>query len=132
MIGIVVVTHSSLALELRNAAELILGRLVSVETVSIDRVMSVELAKNQLKEAIEEVDNDGEGVIILTDLFGGTPTNISAEFLERDSVEILTGVNLPMLIKCIGSRSGCSVEELAVMLQDYARNAIIRPAELLQ
>jgi PTS system mannose-specific IIA component len=132
MIGIVIVTHSALAAELRDAAELILGRLSAVETVSIDREMSVDIAKEQLKKAIAQVGEDGDGVIVLTDLFGGTPTNISAEFLEKDRVEILTGVNLPMLIKCVGARSGNGLEDLATLLKDYARDAIIRPAELLQ
>ncbi|MCW8859418.1 MAG: PTS sugar transporter subunit IIA [Deltaproteobacteria bacterium] len=132
MIGVVIITHSRLAHELRNAAEMILGELEAVEPISIDRDMSVSLAKETLINALSRVDSGGDGTIILTDLFGGTPTNISAEFLRPGHVEILTGVNLPMLIKCVGARSGQSVDDLAIMLKDYARNAIMRPAELLR
>lgn len=70
--------------------------------------------------------------MILTDLFGGTPTNISVEFLEVDHVEILTGVNLPMLIKCISSRSNHKLDGLTQMLREYARNAVMRPSDLLK
>lgn len=132
MIGVVVVTHAGLATELRNAAELILGPLNAVETISIDRDMAVERAKAQLGLAISHVGSDGDGVMILTDLFGGTPTNISVEFLEVDHVEILTGVNLPMLIKCISSRSNHKLDGLTQMLREYARNAVMRPSDLLK
>lgn len=132
MIGIVIVTHSGLAHELRHAAEMILGELKAVQTISIDRGMSLDLAKASLQKAIQQVNDDGDGVIILTDLFGGTPTNVSAEFLQPGTLEILTGVNLPMLIKCVSARWDYPVEGLAIMLKDYARNAIMRPAELLQ
>jgi mannose PTS system EIIA component len=132
MIGIVVVTHAGLAAELRNAAELILGPLAAVETITIARDMAVERAKEQLVHAIRLMGSDGDGVMILTDLFGGTPTNISVEFLESDHVEILTGVNLPMLIKCISARSSYNLDSLAEMLRDYARTAIMRPADLLK
>lgn len=132
MIGVVVVSHAGLAAELRNAAELILGPLLAVETITIDRDMAVERAKEQLAYAISQVGKDGDGVMILTDLFGGTPTNISVEFLESDHVEILTGVNLPMLIKCISARSGHKLDCLAALLRDYTRNSIMRPADLLK
>ena len=132
MIGVVVVTHSGLARELLQATEMILGPLTAVKTVSIDCDMSVEAAKDELQLAIDLVGNDGDGVIILTDLFGGTPTNISVEFIQEGSIEILTGVNLPMLIKCAGARAGQSVDSLASLLKDYARNSIIRPSDLLR
>lgn len=132
MIGVVVVTHAAVAGELLNAAEMILGSLPAVESISIDRDMAVDSAKEQLTQAIKRVGNDGDGVMILTDLFGGTPTNISVEFLESDQVEILTGVNLPMLIKCAGIRAGHDLKGLAAFLQDYSRTAIMRPADLLK
>ena len=132
MIGIVVVTHASLADEILNAAELILGPSQGVEAVSIDREMAVEVAQEKLHQAVALVGKDGDGTIILTDLFGGTPTNISVELLQEGVVEILTGVNLPMLIKGIGSRSDHNLDELAALLKDYGKNAIIRPAELLR
>ena len=130
MIGVVVVTHSGLAAELLRATEMIIGPLVAVEAVSVDRDMSVDGAKEALQQAVGRVGADGDGVLILTDLFGGTPTNISAEFLQPGTIEILTGVNLPMLIKCAGARRDLAVEELASLLKEYARNAIMRPSEL--
>jgi len=132
MIGIVVVTHARLAVELRRTAEFILGPMSALETVSIGRDMALQQARNQLGQAIDRVGQDGDGVIILTDLFGGTPTNISVEFLENDRVEILTGVNLPMLIKCVSARSGSDLDGLAAYLKVYAQDAITRPADLLK
>ena len=132
MIGIVVVSHAGLADELLHAAELILGPLQAVAAVSISREMSVEVAKEELQHAVSLVGKDDDGTIILTDLFGGTPTNISAEFLREGSVEILTGVNLPMLIKGVGARANQNPDELTALLKDYAQNAIMRPSELLR
>ena len=132
MIGIVVVSHIGVANELLSATELILGPLEAVVAVSIDRDMSVEVAKEELYKAVSLVGKDGDGTIILTDLFGGTPTNISAEFLREGVVEILTGVNLPMLIKGVGARTNHDLDALATLLKDYARSAIMRPSELLR
>ena len=132
MIGIVVVTHAGIADELVRAAELILGPLEAIAAVSISREMSVGAAKENLQNALRLVDKSNDGVMILTDLFGGTPTNISAEFLQEGAVEILTGVNLPMLVKAVGARLTHNLDELAVLLKDYAQNAIMRPAELLR
>ncbi len=131
MIGIVIVTHAGLARELRHAAELILGPLPALDTVTIDRDMPVNIAREHLAAAIHQVGEKGAGVIILTDLFGGTPTNISVDFLKPGQVEILTGVNLPMLIKCATARFDLELSGLAGMLKDYARDSIMLPAELL-
>ncbi len=131
MIGLVVVTHAGLAAEILRAAELIIGPLQKVEAIGIDRKMSVDVAKGQLQQVVAQVGEDGDGVIIFTDLFGGTPTNISAELLREGEVEILTGVNLPMLIKGVGSRTNQNLDELTVLLKNYGKDAIIRPAELL-
>ena len=132
MIGIVIVTHAGLADEIRYAAELILGPQSGVEAVSIDRDMSVEVAKEKLHQAVDLVGKDGDGTMILTDLFGGTPTNISVELLQEGVVEIVTGVNLPMLIKGISARVNQNLDELAALLKDYGKEAIIRPVELLR
>ncbi len=131
MIGIVVVTHAGLARELLQAAELILGPLEKVDAVSIDRDMSVDIAKDQLQQAIINVGGTGAGVLILTDLFGGTPTNISAEFLAPGKVEILAGVNLPMVIKSASARLSYDLDGLTGLLKEYGKNAIMRPAEIL-
>lgn len=130
MIGIVVVTHSSLGYEFIKAAEMIIGPADQLQAVSIDRSIAVETVQHHLREVLDEVGRDGDGVVILTDMFGGTPTNISAEFLQDQQVEIITGVNLPMLLKCISSREDQSVMELAILLKDYGRKAVMRPAEM--
>jgi len=131
MIGIVVVTHSSLAYEFIKAAEMIIGPADQLQAVTVDRSIAVETVQHHLQEVLEEVGRDGDGVVILTDMFGGTPTNISAEFLQKKQVEIVTGVNLPMLLKCISARDGQSLEGLAVLLKEYGRKAVMRPAEML-
>jgi PTS system mannose-specific IIA component len=132
MIGLVVVTHAGLAEEFIRAAELILGPLKRVESLSIDHGLSLDTARVKLDQVVARVGQDGDGVIILTDLFGGTPTNISAELLQDGVVEILTGVNLPMLIKGVGSRTNQNLESLVTLLKDSGKNAIVRPAELLR
>ena len=131
MIGIVTVTHAGLARELLHAAELIIGPMELVEAVSIDRGMSIETAQEQLQQVVGLIGADGDGVLILTDLFGGTPTNISAELLCPGAVEIITGVNLPMLIKSISARANMDLGGLTGLLKEYGRSAIMRPAELL-
>ncbi len=132
MIGIVVVTHADLADEFLQAAELILGPLNAVASVSINYEMSVDIARKALQQAVNKVGKDGDGTLILTDMFGGTPTNISAEFLQEGVVEILTGINLPMLIKGAGARVNKNLDELTALLKDYAKNAVMRPSELLR
>ncbi len=132
MIGILIVTHSRMAAELCRAAEMILGPLDALASVNIEPDTAVDAARDRLFEAFRLVGSDGDGVLILTDLFGGTPTNISVELLQENKVEILTGVNLPMLIKGAGLRSTCNINDLAAELTEYARTAIIRPSELLR
>jgi PTS system mannose-specific IIA component len=131
VIGVIVATHSRLAQELLRAAEMIIGPFALVEPVSIGRGDSVDAGRRRMQRSFDRVASDGDGVIILTDMFGGTPTNISADFLAAGQVEILTGVNLPMLLKCINARGGMPLEALAGMLKEYARNAVMRPSELL-
>lgn len=132
MIGVVIVTHSHMAQELCRAAEMILGPLAALRAVNIEPETSVNEAKGAVFDAVAAVGSDGDGVLILTDLFGGTPTNISAELLEEGRVEILAGVNLPMLIKCAGMRTTLDLSELSLLLKEYGRSAIIRPSELLR
>ena len=98
MIGVVVVTHGQLATELVNAAEMIVGDLPQFIAVSIGWHDEVNDARVEIQQAIERVRGE-EGVLLLTDMFGGTPSNLGMTFLEKDRVEVITGVNLPMLIK---------------------------------
>jgi len=132
MIGVVITSHGGLAIELLHSAQMIIGPIEKAVGISIDRQMSLETARDQLLKAVAEVGTDHDGVIILTDLFGGTPTNVAVELLQTGSADIVTGVNLPMVLKCAGGRQGKSLRELADFLKEYARDAIIRPADLLQ
>jgi PTS system mannose-specific IIA component len=131
MIGLVIITHSRLAEEYLRAAEMIIGPLPRAEAISIDRSFSVDAAREMLAKVIGRVGEEGDGVLIMTDMFGGTPTNISADFLEADKVEILTGVNLPMVLKFVGARQTDRLEDLTVMLKQYGQQNIMRPADLL-
>ena len=98
MIGVVVVTHGQLATELVNAAEMIVGDLPQFTAVSIGWHDDVNDAREEIAQAIERVRGE-DGVLLLTDMFGGTPSNLGMTFLETDRIEVITGVNLPMLIK---------------------------------
>ena len=98
MIGGLIVTHGRLAVELLNAGEAIVGDIQNIAAVSIGWHDDVDMASDMVEKAIKHVDS-GSGVLILTDMFGGTPTNIASTFLDQGGIEIVTGVNLPMLIK---------------------------------
>src|SRR5947208_13085230 len=98
MIGGVIVTHGQLANELVSAAEMIVGEIHHITPVSIGWHDDVDVNREEIERAIQRVDS-GSGVLLLTDMFGGTPTNISASLLGEAAVEIVTGVNLPMVIK---------------------------------
>ena len=104
MVGALVVTHGNLALELVRAAKKIVGEAPRLLAVVIDWDTDVSLARSAIQESIKKVDS-GHGVLIFTDMFGGTPTNISLTFLEPGRAEIVTGINLPMLIKFLNLRS---------------------------
>ena len=104
VIGVVVVTHGQLATELVNAAEMIVGDLPQFTAVSIGWHDDVNDAREEIAQAIERVRGE-EGVLLLTDMFGGTPSNLGMTFLETDRLEVITGVNLPMLIKLAGLRA---------------------------
>jgi PTS system mannose-specific IIA component len=132
MIGLVIISHGRLAAELLLSAEMIIGPLEKTASVNIDRQMSPDTAEKELRAAVTITGADQDGVIILTDLFGGTPTNLSVEFLAGGQVEIVTGVNLPMVLKCASGRLSKGLSELASFLKDYARDAIICPSELLR
>src|SRR5687767_9021073 len=98
MIGGLIVTHGRLAIELLNAAEMIVGEIRGVAAVSIGWHDDVETASTMIRNALERVKTP-DGVLVLTDMFGGTPTNIASSHLEPGVVEVVTGVNLPMIIK---------------------------------
>ena len=130
MIGIVVVTHGQLATELVNAAETIVGDLPQFAAVSIGWHEDVQDARNDIAAAIERVKGPS-GVLIATDMFGGTPSNLGITFLEEDVVEIVTGVNLPMLIKAASLQDSARLTDVARSLREHGRNAIWVASDLL-
>ncbi len=131
MIGVVVVTHGQLATELVNAAEMIVGDLPQFTAVSIGWHDDVNDAKEDIEQAIERVRGEG-GVLLLTDMFGGTPSNIGMTFLEKDRVEVITGVNLPMLIKLASLRRSSDLLAVAQEMRDHGRGAIWVASDLLR
>ncbi len=131
MIGVVVVTHGQLATELVNAAEMIVGDLPRFTAVSIGWHDEVNDAREDIAQAIERVRGDA-GVLVLTDMFGGTPSNLAITFLEKDRVEVITGVNLPMLIKLAGLARSHDLLAVAREMREHGRNAIWVASDLLR
>jgi PTS system mannose-specific IIA component len=131
VIGVVVVTHGQLATELLNATEMIVGDLPRFAAVSIGWHDEVNDAREDIAEAIERVRGD-EGVLLLTDMFGGTPSNLGLTFLEADRVEVITGVNLPMLIKLASLQSSQDLLAVAREMREHGRTAIWVASDLLR
>lgn len=124
MIGTLILSHGSLADELLTAARTIAGGLDGFKAVSLDWSDGFDEAQTKIDEALGELDQ-GEGVLILTDMFGGTPCNVALTFLQPGTVEIVTGVNLPMVVRlaCLGNRE-MPVHEVAAWLRDKGRSSI--------
>lgn len=124
MIGIVIVTHGGLGEALIQTAESVLGDSVDAATaVSVDLKESAEKLRKKIEAGIKTVDQ-GDGVLILTDMFGGTPSNLSLSFLEEGRIDVLTGVNLPVLIRAAKMRKDKSLGELAESIQNYGKKSI--------
>jgi PTS system mannose-specific IIA component len=123
MIGIIVVGHCKLSEELVRAAEFITG--------SLDPNAKVDLLRREVASAIEQVDT-GDGILILADMFGGTPSNISLSFLEEGKVEVVTGVNLPMLIHIATRQKGTPLNQLAEEVRTYGKRSISLAGEILK
>lgn len=131
MIGVVVVTHGQLATELLNAAETIVGDLPRFAAVSIGWHDDTEDARGEIEQAIGRVD-EGAGVLILTDMFGGTASNLAMSFLSQGNVEVITGVNLPMLIKLANLPEQSDLLASARDMREHGRNAIWVASDLLR
>ena len=131
MVGLLVVTHGRLAEELAISARKIVGEVEGLEAVSIDWNDDVEEATRRIADARRRADS-GQGVLLLTDMFGGTSTNIALSMLEPGKLEIVTGVNLPMLIKWANLREELSLEQTAEVIADEARATIRVASRLLQ
>jgi PTS system mannose-specific IIA component len=130
-IGGVIVSHGLVATELLSAAEAVVGDLGHIEAVSIGWHDDVDVAKNEIERSIKHV-SQGRGVLVLTDMFGGTPTNIAAMFIKEGEVEIVTGVNLPMVIKLASYSGDASLTELAREVEEQGKQAIYRTSALLE
>jgi PTS system mannose-specific IIA component len=131
MIGVVVVSHGQLARELLNAAETIVGDLPQFTAVSIGWHEDTQDARQEIEQAVQRV-QQGSGVLILTDMFGGTPSNLALTFLDQDKVEVITGVNLPMLIKLAGLAGQSDLLAVAREMREQGRSAIWVASDLLR
>lgn len=129
-IGGVIVSHGRLANELLAAAEAVVGNLNHIAAVSIGWHDDVELAKDEISRAVKKVSGGG-GVLLLTDMFGGTPTNVSAMFLKENEIEIVTGVNLPMVVKLASQTTEKSLSDMAKEVEEQGKQAIYRAGQLL-
>ena len=130
-VGVVVVTHGHLSVEFVNAAEAIVGDLSGIEAVSIGWHDDVSLAHELIAQAVSKVDAGG-GVLLLTDMFGGTPSNLAIAFLDAGRIEVVTGVSLPMLIKIAKAPAASDLLALARDLREHGREAIRVASDLLR
>ncbi|RPH50816.1 MAG: PTS fructose transporter subunit IIA [Desulfobacteraceae bacterium] len=132
MIGIVIVTHKQLGDALIDAAEFILGaRPEGVVSVSININENADKLRGKISEGIKNV-NMKEGVLILTDMFGGTPSNLSYSFLEEGRTEVISGVNLPILIKAVNTRKDMDISKLAQCIEAYGKKSISLASGILK
>ncbi len=132
MIGIVIVTHSHLGDALIEAAAFILGRKPEATvSVSVDLNENAEKLRGQIERAIKKVRQE-KGVLILTDMFGGTPSNLSYSFLEEGQIEVISGVNLPILIKADSARQEKELSQLATALEAFGKRSISLASGILK
>ncbi len=130
LVGALVVTHGQLGQELVSAAQAIVGEISYIAAVSIGWNDDVDESKKKIEQAVSEMDQ-GKGVIILTDMFGGTPSNLSFPLLKRNELEIVTGVNLPMVIKLANQSGADSLSELVTKVKKQGQSHISIASELL-
>lgn len=130
MIGALVVTHGHLGPELVAAAEMIVGEISHIRAVSIGWHDDVNEAQKDIEKKISEVEG-GKGVLILTDMFGGTPSNIAFSLHDPGKIDIVTGVNLPMIIKIVSQKEGDTLDSLARVVRDQGRASIARASDFL-
>ena len=123
MIGVVLVTHGQLATEFRKALEHVVGPQEGLATICIEANDDMEQRRAEIEESVRSMDS-GAGVMILTDLFGGTPSNMAISLMTDHNVEVVAGINLPMLVKLAGIRKGKSLAEAADTVQETGRKYI--------
>ena len=130
MIGMILVTHGQLAVEFVNAMEHVVGAQQDIATICIGPQDDMEARRKEIARAIETVDS-GNGAVILTDLFGGTPSNLAISLLQPGRTEVIAGINLPMLIRLAGARKELDLEGAAAAARDAGRNYITMASEFL-
>ena len=130
MIGIIIVTHGNLALELKSAMEHILGVQKNIEIICISSDDDLDERKNDIEGSIKKIDNNN-GIVMLTDMFGGTPSNLAISFLKTGKIEIISRVNLPMLVKLIGLRDSNDLNGVAQETKASAQKYISIASEIL-
>jgi PTS system mannose-specific IIA component len=132
MVGVVIAAHGRLAQELLQTTVFIVGAVAQMKALSIDPGKDVKELKSDIHKAIKEVDM-GDGALVLTDMFGGTPANMTLAFLEEGRVEVITGVNLPMLIKLCQCRDkNQTLSEVADVVVDYGRKSVNQASAILK
>lgn len=131
MVGIVVVSHDKIAEEMVSVTIKILRDAEGIVPVAINSNEPVEVNRQKINAAISEVDK-GEGVLLLSDMFGGTPSNLCLSFLGRPCLEVISGINLPMLIKLAGDKSHRTFEELVDFIREYGRKNIVIASKVLE
>jgi len=131
MIGLLIISHCDLGKEFLNAAELIMGRLEAADSISITQTTESKEILNEISEKINALDQ-GQGVLVLTDMFGGTPSNLSLSFLNEEMVEVLTGVNLPMVISVAKDRDRLTLSDLGEKAQQAGKQSITLAGKLLK
>ncbi|MEJ2517856.1 MAG: PTS sugar transporter subunit IIA [Methyloceanibacter sp.] len=130
MIGVVIVTHGNLACEFRAALEHVVGPQEQVETISIGPDDDLDARRTDMLAALAKVDS-GDGVVVLTDMFGGSPSNLAISAMEKSDVEVVAGVNLPMLVKLASVRGECGLEEAISQAQEAGRKYISVASQIL-
>ena len=130
MIGVVIVAHGGLAGEFRAALEHVVGPQEQIETISIGPDDDLDMRRSDMLTALARVDT-GNGVIVLTDMFGGTPSNLAISAMEQSNVEVIAGVNLPMLVKLASVRNECRLEEAITQAQEAGRKYISVASQIL-
>ncbi|MBT5265315.1 MAG: PTS sugar transporter subunit IIA [Rhodospirillaceae bacterium] len=129
-IGLVLVTHGRLADELRSALEHVVGALDRVSTICIDADDDMEQRRDEILKSVKEMDA-GQGVIVLTDMFGGTPSNLAISIMDQANIEVIAGVNLPMLVKLASARASMSMSDAAAAAQEAGRKYIRIASQVL-
>lgn len=130
MIGVVIVTHGKLAHEFRAALEHVVGPQEQIETVSIGPDDDLDVRRADMLAALDKVDS-GNGVVVLTDMFGGSPSNLAISAMEHSNVEVIAGVNLPMLVKLASVRGECGLDAAIAQAQEAGRKYISVASQIL-